>query len=160
MNLFNRTWISPLVTISFAVMGTTGILMFFHIKNGALVTLHEWVGWGFVIFGLVHLFLNWRSLFSYLKHWNGIVSVALGVILVAGLAVMGTTKQGHGGGGRSMVMPMVSALDVNGDGIIDANELANAGTTLKKLDRNGDGQITSDELQPNRPGYGRNRRGR
>jgi|GEM_PF-698614 len=159
MNILNRNWISPLVTISFIVMGVTGILMFFHIKNGALVTLHEWIGWGFVVFGLVHLFLNWRPLFSYLKRWTGIVAVVLGITLVVGVTVMGATKQGRGGSGRSMVMPMMRALDTNGDGIIDSAELANAGTALKKMDRNGDGQITSNELQPNQSGNGARGRG-
>jgi len=47
--------------------------------------------------------------------------------------------------------PVVKALDVNGDGVIDAAEIANAPTALLKLDKNGDGQLTRDELRPPRP---------
>ena len=43
--------------------------------------------------------------------------------------------------------PVVKALDVNHDGIIDASELANASAALKALDRNNDGQISSGELK-------------
>ncbi len=44
--------------------------------------------------------------------------------------------------------PLVAALDANGDGVIDAAEIANAPAALKSLDKNGDGQLTHDELRP------------
>ena len=49
------------------------------------------------------------------------------------------------------VPPIVAALDTNGDGIISADEIANASASLLKLDKNGDGQLTQDELRPQRP---------
>ena len=48
--------------------------------------------------------------------------------------------------------PLFSALDLNGDGTIDASEMAQAAASLKVLDANGDGAITPDEYQPPRPG--------
>ena len=56
-----------------------------------------------------------------------------------------------GSGGKPPTPPMESALDANSDGTIDADEIANAPTALKKLDKNGDGKLTSDELRPPRP---------
>jgi len=47
--------------------------------------------------------------------------------------------------------PLLSVLDANGDGIIDAKEIANAPAALLKLDKNGDGQLTPDEYRPQRP---------
>lgn len=44
--------------------------------------------------------------------------------------------------------PILKALDTNGDGVISADEIANAATALKTLDTNGDGQLTQDELRP------------
>lgn len=44
------------------------------------------------------------------------------------------------------------ALDANGDGIIDASEIANAPAALRTLDKNGDGKLTPDEHLPHRPG--------
>lgn len=47
--------------------------------------------------------------------------------------------------------PLVAALDLNGDGVIDADEIAAASTSLKTLDKNGDGKLTPDELRPKHP---------
>ncbi|MFZ2658237.1 MAG: hypothetical protein WAX69_25115 [Victivallales bacterium] len=64
-------------------------------------------------------------------------------------------KPRHGGGagvdGKRPVPPIMAALDANGDGVIDADEIANASAALKKLDRNGDGKLTIDEFRPQRP---------
>ena len=38
--------------------------------------------------------------------------------------------------------PLERVLDANGDGTIDAGEMANAVAALKKLDANGDGKLT------------------
>jgi hypothetical protein len=47
---------------------------------------------------------------------------------------------------------IIKALDANGDGVIDAAEIANAPAVLKSLDKNGDGQLTRDEYLGKRPG--------
>ncbi len=59
----------------------------------------------------------------------------------------------QGGQGRPHhpVPPIVAALDTNGDGVISADEIANASASLLKLDKNGDGQLTRDEFLPPRP---------
>jgi len=48
-------------------------------------------------------------------------------------------------------LPLVMALDINHDGVINSNEIANASAVLKTLDKNGDGQLTADEYLPPRP---------
>lgn len=58
---------------------------------------------------------------------------------------------GPGMGGRRPPPPIIAVLDANHDGVIDADEIANASKALKKLDRNGDGKLTRDELHPPRP---------
>ncbi|HYR58357.1 MAG TPA: YHYH protein [Chthoniobacteraceae bacterium] len=46
--------------------------------------------------------------------------------------------------------PLMRALDLNGDGVLDESEIA-AADSLRKLDKNGDGKLTPDELRPNVP---------
>ena len=60
---------------------------------------------------------------------------------------------GPGGmGGQRPMNPIIEALDLNKDGIIDADEIAKASASLKKLDKNGDGKLTPDEYRPPRLG--------
>lgn len=57
-----------------------------------------------------------------------------------------------GRGGQRPPNPIIEALDLNRDGTINADELATAGESLKKLDKNSDGKLTEDEFRPQRPG--------
>ncbi|MFA6544771.1 MAG: EF-hand domain-containing protein [Limisphaerales bacterium] len=67
----------------------------------------------------------------------------------------GGREGGFGGEGfRPPVHPLETALDANGDGVIDAKEIANAVAALKKLDKNGDGRLTGDEYRPAPPAGG------
>jgi hypothetical protein len=97
--------------------------------------------------------------------------IVMPVLLALGLAAFGTgccsasppngqcpahEKHMGGPGGPERgeprpASPLMAALDVNHDGIIDSNEIANASAALKTLDKNGDGQLTPDELRPVRP---------
>jgi hypothetical protein len=84
-------------------------------------------------------------------------SVAL-ILAAAALAAAVVTAQqttvpshGDGQGPRRPRPPIDTALDVNGDEVIDAGELANALAALATLDRNRDGQLTPDEYRPPRP---------
>jgi Ca2+-binding EF-hand superfamily protein len=64
--------------------------------------------------------------------------------------------QGPGQGRGRFFGPSIGfmTLDTNGDGVLDADEIAAAGKTLLKLDKNSDGQITADEVRPMRAGRG------
>src|ERR1035438_722701 len=58
---------------------------------------------------------------------------------------------GPGGHHRPPPLPIVIVLDVNHDGIIDSNEIANASAALLTLDKNGDGVLTTNEYLPPMP---------
>ena len=98
---------------------------------------------------------------------NGFKTNAMLAVLAVGMLAFGVgcachcpPPGGHarGPGGPAMQghrplppAPLFQALDTNHDGVIDANEIANASASLKTLDKNGDGQLTQDELRPARP---------
>ena len=47
--------------------------------------------------------------------------------------------------------PLFDALDTNHDGVISADEIANAAESLKKLDKSGSGQIKREDLKRLQP---------
>jgi hypothetical protein len=51
-------------------------------------------------------------------------------------------------------LPWMTALDVNQDKVLDADEIANAAVALRTLDQNQDGQLTPDEYRPHPPHAG------
>jgi len=64
----------------------------------------------------------------------------------------GDGQHGPGMGGHRQPPPaIIGALDANHDGVIDADEIANASAALKKLDKNGDGKLTPDEFMGKHP---------
>ena len=52
-------------------------------------------------------------------------------------------------------LPVIAALDADGNGEISAAEIKNATAALKKLDGNLDGKLTNDELRPKFAGENR-----
>ena len=88
----------------------------------------------------------------------GIAVLALGVCATLALAQNeGTPPRNDALGGgpppshHRPILPIIQALDVNHDGIIDSNEIANASAELLTLDKNHDGRLTPDEYMPPRP---------
>jgi len=51
LNRYATSW----TIATFAVVGATGVLIFFHIGNGYLMGLHEWVGMAFVAAAVLHV---------------------------------------------------------------------------------------------------------
>jgi hypothetical protein len=47
--------------------------------------------------------------------------------------------------------PFMTALDINQDGVIDADEIANSAAALKTLDKNANGQLDPEEYRPEVP---------
>ena len=109
-----------------------------------------------------------------MKNKTAILLMALGLTLPAvtfgqdadpGPARRGPRPPRFEGGfaeGQRPMPPLFVALDVNHDGVIDADEIAKASESLKALDKNGDGKLTPEELRPPRldaPGDGQNPNG-
>lgn len=70
----------------------------------------------------------------------------------------GILEDGPEAGRGPMPMPVIEALDLNHDRVIDAAELARATESLKALDKNGDGELSAEEFRPAPPsGRGRGR---
>jgi len=44
--------------------------------------------------------------------------------------------------------PILAAVDVDGDGVLSAEEIRNSASAIRKLDKDGDGKLTRDEVMP------------
>ncbi len=140
--LLNRTWISPLTSVTFLTVAITGILMAFHVKSGGIKAVHEWIGYAFSLMGVIHLVVNWKSFVLLFRERSALLAVLAGVIL--SLAVLFAGGTGAGKAGRRH--PLIQAFDLNGNGTIDADEIAAASASLNRLDANGDGRIAIEEI--------------
>lgn len=60
-----REWATPLTIGAFALMATTGNLMFFNLDSRLNKTAHEWLGWVMVTGVVLHASVNWLSLKRY-----------------------------------------------------------------------------------------------
>ena len=73
---------------------------------------------------------------------NCLVLAGLMALAAPALAQGEDERRGQRRGGN----PLLAALDRNGNGKLDAEEIDLAVASLRKLDRNKDGAITDDEL--------------
>lgn len=74
-----RNFITPYLTFLFIVVGLSGILMLFHIFDDYTKVVHELLGAVFVIFSILHVIVNWKSLQTHFKKKTFIVS---GIIIL------------------------------------------------------------------------------
>lgn len=85
---------SPALVVGFMVLSVTGGLLFFHVKNGSIMVLHQWFGWVFVAAGLLHLALNLTPLLAYLKLRRAWLSLAAAVFLAIVFGAIGLRHKG------------------------------------------------------------------
>ena len=79
-------------------------------------------------------------------------------LFIGGVVVVAALAQGQ----MSFIKmsPILNSADTNQDGVVSAEEIANAPAQLRKLDKNGDGKLTREEAGLQLPvGGGRGRGG-
>ncbi len=81
---------------------------------------------------------------------QSLLGLALGLSTLAVVAQDGQ-RPGRPEGRPHRGSPLIAALDVNHDRVLDASEIANAPAVLAAFDKNADGQLTVEELRPARP---------
>lgn len=77
-----RTWSTPFVIICSFVIAFSGVMMFFHIGENLLKSMHEWLGLLFVIAIILHLLNHWIPFARYFSNKKSI-SIFISVIFIA-----------------------------------------------------------------------------
>lgn len=84
---------TSLTTMVFLVIGTTGVLMFFHLFDKYTKELHEILGLAFIIIVFFHVFYNWTSMKSYVRKKLFLLSFAL--VFIISISFIINTKEGE-----------------------------------------------------------------
>ena len=82
---------------------------------------------------------------------NRFVTVALAVALCAFSARAQNQPDNSADNLLHRASPLLAALDANNNGVLEAEEIANAGKSLLKLDADKNGTLAESELQPANP---------
>ena len=84
-----REFITPYITFLFLVIGLSGIFMFLHVFDDYTQIVHEFFGLAFVIFTVLHIIINWKSLKIYFKKKMFVTSAIVVLLLSVGLIILG-----------------------------------------------------------------------
>jgi protein-S-isoprenylcysteine O-methyltransferase Ste14 len=74
-----RKVITPITGALSLVIGISGVMLFFHLEEGLVKGVHEWLGMAFILVMLAHLALNWRTFkqhFTKPAAWLGAAAVS------------------------------------------------------------------------------------
>jgi small-conductance mechanosensitive channel len=88
---------TPLAIALFMVIASSGTMLFFHVGEGLVKELHEWLGIVFVIAAILHVYRNWSSFQKYFQQrllWS-ILTLTV-VVTLAFIAAAGLSGQRHG----------------------------------------------------------------
>jgi len=96
-SFLQKTFLSPFLFGLFLAVAVTGVLMFFHVKNGPIVVVHEWVSIVFVVVAVLHLVINLTQLAAYFKLGRAWAALTVAAAIAAIFVVAGFN---HRGGSR------------------------------------------------------------
>jgi len=74
-----RNIVTPYLAFLFLVVGISGTFMFFHVFDGYTTVVHDILGLAFVVFSVLHLIINWKSMKS---HFKKRVFISSGIIVL------------------------------------------------------------------------------
>ena len=79
-----RPWSTPLIIGSALVVVISGVMMFFHVGEQLVKSMHEWLGLVFVAAILLHVLNHWMPFSRYLQNRRALSVIAMVCILALG----------------------------------------------------------------------------
>ena len=95
MDYLPRRFVTPITGVLSLVIGISGVMLFFHLGEGLVKGVHEWLGVAFAAVMLAHLALNWNAFKQYFKRpaaWvaTAVVTTITAVFLVTSMSMSGS----------------------------------------------------------------------
>ena len=129
MNKFLKRDIATSFTaFLFLVMGTTGVLMYFHILDNYTKQMHEILGLVFVLVIFFHVFFNWKAMSSYFS--KKVFLVAGVITTIVALAFILNSKPGENP--KATLINKTLAAPLEASFIIFSKDSASANEKLQK----------------------------
>lgn len=135
----NRTVATSLTTITFLIIGISGVMLFFHFFDAQVKELHEILGLVFMGAVVFHLFYNWKSMKSYFNKKVFLSSLVAGVLVSA--AFVGTSLE-QGENPKRTIIESVLKAPINSSLALFKLTNDQATNKLKKANINFDNQTT------------------
>ncbi len=89
-----RTWSTPLIMGCALVVASSGVMLFYHLGEGLIKSMHEWLGLLFAFAIVLHVLNHLTPVSRYLKNTQALVVIALVLSLAGGwIAVNGSTEE-------------------------------------------------------------------
>ena len=105
---------TPVAAATFAVVGITGTMMFFHVAQHEVEDLHAWFGLTMATALVLHLVRNWAQLKLYPKKGKALqVALVLAGLGAAGFLGAGMIEGEEEGGGRGGMTAAMQALEAS-----------------------------------------------
>lgn len=103
--------------------------------------LHEWLGYIFVLIGLAHVLINYRTFIAHFQKPAARIATAGCIVLIAVMTFVGGT-----GKIQASQHPAIRILDRNADGVVDSKEIQTVIFTLNKLDMEHNGAVSAEDI--------------
>jgi len=98
-----RRWATPLTIVTSVLVGISGVMMFFHLGEGLIKGMHEWIGLLMVAAVVTHIVVHVKP---FKRHFSqrAALSVMFAVLLVSGSLL-------DFGGGGSPMMAVIHSVE-------------------------------------------------
>ena len=83
-----RSYATPLATVLMLVVGVSGGALFFHLANGPMKEMHEWLGMGLLLAVGLHLLRNWKAFRHVLGQPRAQWLMGAGILATAAFLVL------------------------------------------------------------------------
>jgi hypothetical protein len=81
---------TPVIAL-FVILSVSGILLMLHAGGGATKAIHEWLGIGFILFGVLHALANWNMTRRYLRGIKG-AAIVMAIAVSLGFSSIDTSE--------------------------------------------------------------------